>query len=186
MGAAAGQLVVLDRDGVINQDSGDYIKSPSEWHPIPGSLEAIATLHRAGYRVVVVSNQSGVGRGLFSARTLDEINARMQREVEAAGGSLAGIYCCPHRPDEGCDCRKPAPGLLRQIERDFGESLRGVPLIGDKLSDIDAACAVGARPMLVTTGYGREASRSLGERKVEVHADLASAASVLLAARPDA
>lgn len=183
MGEAAGQLVLLDRDGVINQDSAAYIKSPDEWHAIPGSLEAIARLHRAGLRVVVVSNQSGVGRGLFSARTLEEINARMQREVEAAGGALAGVYCCPHRPDEGCDCRKPAPGLLRRIERDFGESLRDAPFVGDKLTDLDAALAVGARPMLVRTGYGRQASQTLGGRTAEVHADLASAVAALLEER---
>lgn len=183
MSAAAGQLVVLDRDGVINQDSDDYIKSPSEWHAIPGSLQAIAGLHRAGFHVVVVSNQSGVGRGLYSAQTLKDINARMEHEVEAAGGALAGVYCCPHRPEEGCACRKPAPGLLRQIERDFGTSLRGAPLIGDKLSDIDAALAVGARPMLVRTGYGLQTAKSLGDRKPEVHADLASAVAALLDGR---
>ncbi len=183
MGEAAGQLVVLDRDGVINRDSHAYIKSPSEWHAIPGSLQAIAGLHRAGFRIVVVSNQSGVGRGLYSAQALKDINARMEHEVESAGGALAGVYCCPHRPDEGCDCRKPAPGLLRQIERDFGRSLHGAPLIGDKLSDIDAALAVGARPMLVRTGYGRQAAKTLGDRKAEIHADLASAVASLLAER---
>ena len=183
MDAASGQLVVLDRDGVINQDSDEYIKSPAEWHAIPGSLEAIANLHRAGFRVVIASNQSGIGRGLFSARTLEEINARMQREVAAAGGSLAGVYCCPHRPDEGCDCRKPAPGLLRRIERDFGQSLRGAPFIGDNITDLDAALAVGARPMLVRTGYGRQASKALGDRTAEVHADLASAVAALLGER---
>lgn len=183
MGEAAGQLVLLDRDGVINRDSGDYIKSPDEWHAIPGSLEAIARLHRAGFRVVVVSNQSGVGRGLFSARTLEEINARMQREVEAVGGALAGVYCCPHRPDAGCDCRKPAPGLLRRIERDFGESLRDAPFVGDSLTDIDAALAVGARPILVRTGYGLRTSEALGDREPEVHADLASAVAALLEER---
>ena len=180
MGEAAGQLVLLDRDGVINQESDAYIKSPDEWQAIPGSLEAIARLHRAGLRAVVVSNQSGVGRGLFSARTLEKINARMHREVESAGGALSGVYCCPHRPDEGCDCRKPAPGLLRRIERDFGESLRTAPFVGDSLTDIDAALAVGARPMLVRTGYGLRTSKALGDRKPEVHADLASAVAALL------
>ena len=185
MSEAAGQLVVLDRDGVINRDSADHIKSPSEWIPIPGSLGAIAGLHRAGFRVVVVSNQSGIGRGLYSARTLNDINARMEHEIEAGGGALSGVYCCPHRPDEGCACRKPAPGLLRQIERDFGRSLHGAPLIGDKLSDIDVALAVGARPMLVRTGYGRQAAKTLGDRNAEIHADLASAVASLLAERRD-
>ena len=186
MGEAAGQLVLLDRDGVINLDSGDYIKSPSEWQAIPGSLEAIARLNRAGLRVVVVSNQSGVGRGLFPASTLEAINARMRREVVAAGGALAGVYCCPHRPDEGCDCRKPAPGLLRRIESDFGQSLRDAPFVGDSLTDIDAALAVGARPMLVRTGYGLQSEKALGDRNPEVHPDLASAVASLLAERREA
>ena len=186
MGEAAGQLVLLDRDGVINLDSGDYIKSPSEWQAIPGSLEAIARLNRAGLRVVVVSNQSGVGRGLFPASTLEAINARMRREVVAAGGALAGVYCCPHRPDEGCDCRKPAPGLLRRIESDFGQSLRDAPFVGNSLTDIDAALAVGARPMLVRTGYGLQSEKALGDRNPEVHPDLASAVASLLAERREA
>ena len=183
MGAATGKLVVLDRDGVINYDADDYIKSPSQWRALPGSLDAIARLHRAAYRVVVATNQSGVGRGLLSARSLERINALMKREVEAAGGALDGIYCCPHRPDEACGCRKPAPGLLRRIERDFGQSLRGVPFIGDKLSDLDAAVAVGARPVLVRTGNGQRTCAALGDRKAEIYADLASAVAALLTER---
>ena len=110
-------MVVLDRDGVINRESADFIKTPDEWIPLPGSLEAIARLTRAGYPVSVATNQSGVGRGLFDRDALDAIHDKMRRAVESAGGDLAGIFFCPHAPDEGCDCRKPEPGLLRQIEQ---------------------------------------------------------------------
>jgi D-glycero-D-manno-heptose 1,7-bisphosphate phosphatase len=175
------KLVVLDRDGVINEDSGDFIKSVAEWHPIRGSLEAIAALTRGGYRVVVVTNQSGVGRGLFTEHVLGEIHAHMTDAVREAGGSLARIYHCPHHPDVGCDCRKPKTALLRQVERDFSCSLAGVPLVGDRFSDLDAAAAVGARPMLVRTGTGVATERALGERSVEVFDDLSAAARTILA-----
>jgi len=180
MGTAGGKLIVLDRDGVINYDSDEYIKSPQEWIAIPGSIEAIAKLHHGGFRVVVASNQSGVARGLFSEQLLDATNALMTAEIEAAGGALAGIYCCPHHPDAGCDCRKPAPGLLRRIGQELGSALNGVALVGDKLSDIDAALAVDARPILVTTGRGAKTSEQLGDRVVEVFADLAAVANKLL------
>ncbi|MBN1240020.1 MAG: D-glycero-beta-D-manno-heptose 1,7-bisphosphate 7-phosphatase [Gammaproteobacteria bacterium] len=175
------RLIVLDRDGVINADSADYIKSAAEWHPLPGSLEAIARLNAAGYDVVVVTNQSGIGRGLFDADALAEIHAAMRAATAAAGGDIAGIYVCPHRPDEGCDCRKPMPGLLRRIEADFDRPLAGVPLIGDKLSDVLAARAVGARPVFVRSG-GREddAARAAG-LGAGVHPDLAAAVDALLA-----
>jgi D-glycero-D-manno-heptose 1,7-bisphosphate phosphatase len=171
---------LLDRDGVINEDSGEFIKSVAEWRPIAGSLEAIAALHRAGFGVVVVTNQSGVGRGLFSEEALLDIHRHMLAAVEAAGGSLAGVYYCPHLPDAGCDCRKPKPGLLRRVERDRGCSLAGVPFIGDRWSDIEAAESVGARPMLVRTGTGALTERSVAGRAVEVFDDLASAARALL------
>lgn len=179
------RLILLDRDGVINFDSPTYVKSVAEWRPIAGSLTAIARLTRHGYGVVVVTNQSGVGRGLFSEQALRAINARMSAEIEAAGGALAGIYWCPHRPEAGCDCRKPKPGLLRRIERDFGVSLAGVPMIGDKLADLQAAAAVAARPILVLSGKGAETRRQLEDlpdlaARVDVHADLASAVNSLL------
>lgn len=178
--AATGDLIVLDRDGVINVDSDEYIKDPAEWRALPGSAEAIAALNAGGYRVVVVSNQSGLGRGLFTEAMLAQIHAKMRATIEQVGGWLSGIYYCPHRPDEGCDCRKPAPGLLRRIERDFGCSLAGAPFIGDKRSDVEAARAVGARPILVLTGDGRATTRELGEHAIETYADLAAAAEHLL------
>jgi D-glycero-D-manno-heptose 1,7-bisphosphate phosphatase len=180
------KLVVLDRDGVINVDSDRYIKSPDEWVAIPGSLGAIARLHAHGFGIVVVSNQSGIGRGLFSEATLAAIHSKMRAAIEGAGGAIDGIYYCPHRPDEGCRCRKPSPGLLEQIETDFGCSLENTPFIGDKLTDVEAAVAVGARPILVSTGDGAGAAaevagRTLGRDRVEVYADLAEAAARLIA-----
>jgi D-glycero-D-manno-heptose 1,7-bisphosphate phosphatase len=179
--AAGARLVMIDRDGVINEDSGEFIKSVAEWQPIKGSLEAIASLHRAGWTVVVVTNQSGVGRGLYDEATLAQIHEHMRARVRAAGGELAGVYYCPHLPDAGCECRKPKPGMFRALERELGVSVLGAPYIGDRLSDIEAADAVGARPMLVRTGTGAATVALLGARKVPVFDDLAAAARSLLA-----
>lgn len=178
----AGGLVVIDRDGVINEDSDDYIKSVAEWRPIPGSLEAIAALTRGGFRIAVVTNQSGVGRGLFDEETLRAIHSHMLERVRAAGGDIAGVYHCPHRPEVGCDCRKPQPGLLLAAERDLGLAVRGTPFIGDRLSDIGAAQKVGARPILVRTGAGVATERSLANADIAVFDDLWAAAQSLLAA----
>jgi len=175
------RLVIMDRDGVINQESAAYIKSPEEWIPIPGSLEAIARLNKAGFVVVVASNQSGVGRGLFSLKTLEAINARMESALNAVGGHLDGIFFCPHRPEDDCDCRKPKPGLLKQIAERFHIDLAGVPFIGDSPRDIAVARAVAARPMLVRTGDGERTLRQMPETVgVEVYADLAEAAAKLI------
>lgn len=174
------RLVVLDRDGVINADSDDYIKSPEEWQPLPGSLEAIATLCASGFTVVVVTNQSGVGRELLDQATLQAIHAKMLAAVEAAGGAVDNIYVCPHHPDAGCDCRKPKPGMLEQVERDYVCSLRGVPAIGDSTRDLAAAEQMGARPILVLTGNGRATQGSLPQ-PVETYPDLAAAAAALCA-----
>ena len=175
------RLIILDRDGVINHDSDTYIKSPEEWRPIPGSLEAIANLTRAGFTVTVATNQAGVARGLFDLATLDAIHRKMQTAVAQAGGKLAGIFYCPHGPDDGCDCRKPKPGLLKQIAQRFGVSLRGVPAIGDSLRDIEAAESVGARPLLVRTGKGEITLVSLGDPpRVEVFKNLAAATDQLI------
>lgn len=176
-------LVILDRDGVINADSPEYIKSPAEWLPLPGSLEAIASFTAAGWQVAVASNQSGVARGLFDRATLAAVNARMEAAIQAAGGALTGIFFCPHGPDDGCDCRKPRPGLLLQIADRLGVDLRNVPVIGDSGRDLAAAEAVGARPILVLTGNGREtlAKRSAEGRATEHYADLREAAGALLA-----
>ena len=175
------RLIVLDRDGVINRDSRDFIRRPAEWVPLPGSLEAIAALTHAGFEVVIASNQSGVGRGLFTAETLAAIHDRMRQAVEAGGGRIAGIYWCPHGPDDGCECRKPRPGLLRRIEADFGVSLAGVPAVGDSRQDLDAAWQVGARALLVRTGNGLETEGRLAPGEpVEVFADLAAVARTLV------
>ncbi len=181
--AETDKLIVLDRDGVINHDSEDYIKTPEEWRPLSGSLDAIAALNAAGFRVVVVSNQSGIGRGLFTEPALDEIHRKMMSAVEAVGGTIAGIYYCPHAPDAGCNCRKPQPGLLDRIKDDFDVSLAGVPLVGDKVGDMELARRVGARPILVLTGYGQATLASLNDTEVETFSDLASAASALIGER---
>jgi D-glycero-D-manno-heptose 1,7-bisphosphate phosphatase len=176
----AKRLVIIDRDGVINRESANFIRSPEEWVPLPGSLQAIADLTRAGFLVVIATNQSGVGRGLFSAETLAEIHRKMTGAVEAAGGRLAGIFVCPHAPEADCDCRKPRPGLLRQIEAAFGGTLGGTPTVGDSERDIRAAQAVGARAMLVRTGNGRVTEgRLAADEGVEIFDDLADVARFL-------
>ena len=179
--ANGARLVMIDRDGVINEDSGEFIKSVAEWRPIKGSLEAIAALHRAGWKVAVVTNQSGVGRGLYDEATLGQIHDHMRARVRAAGGELVGVYYCPHLPDAGCECRKPKPGMFRALERELGVSVVGAPYIGDRMSDVEAAEVVGARPMLVRTGTGAATVALLGARNVPVFDDLAAAARSLLA-----
>lgn len=178
--AGRARLVMIDRDGVINEDSKEFIKSIEEWRPIAGSLEAIAALHRAGWTVAVVTNQSGVGRGLYDEGTLAAIHRHMLAQVRAAGGELAGIYYCPHAPDDGCECRKPKPGMFRALEHELGIPVSGAAYIGDRISDVQAADAVGARPILVRTGSGAAAEKLLGERHVPVFDDLAAAARHLL------
>ncbi|MDH3647103.1 MAG: D-glycero-beta-D-manno-heptose 1,7-bisphosphate 7-phosphatase [Gammaproteobacteria bacterium] len=176
------KLVVLDRDGTINRDSANYIKSAAEWKALPHSLEAIAQLCHAGWTVCVASNQSGIGRGLFTIVDLHEIHAKMQSEIESFGGHIAGFYFCPHTPDDDCDCRKPKPGLLHEIAARFGVDMTDVPVIGDSERDLQAAEAVGARPILVRTGNGRRELREhYKDGEVEVYGDLAAAVSALLA-----
>jgi D-glycero-D-manno-heptose 1,7-bisphosphate phosphatase len=150
------KLVILDRDGTINHDSDEYIKSPAEWRPIAGSLEAIARLTHAGYRIVVATNQSGIARGLFDTSTLVAIHAAMQRAVAQAGGRIDGFFFCPHAADSACDCRKPKPGMLLDIARRFNVSLPDVYMVGDASRDIEAAASAGARPVLVLTGKGKK------------------------------
>ncbi|MDK9703819.1 MAG: D-glycero-beta-D-manno-heptose 1,7-bisphosphate 7-phosphatase [Sulfuritalea sp.] len=150
------KLVILDRDGVINHDSDQYIKSPEEWKPIPGSLAAIARLNQAGYRVVVATNQSGIGRGLFETDTLMAIHDKMLKALAQAGGRIDAIFFCPHTNADNCDCRKPKPGLFREIAARFNAELAGVPAVGDSLRDLQVAATVGAQPMLVLTGKGRK------------------------------
>jgi len=150
------KIIVLDRDGVINLDSDQFIKSPDEWKPIPGSLEAIARLNEANWRVVVASNQSGVGRGLFDMDTLNAINEKMVKAIGQVGGRLDAIFFCPHAADSPCDCRKPKPGMFLQIAERFNVSLEGMPVVGDSLRDLQAGVAVGCKPYLVLTGKGKK------------------------------
>lgn len=176
MSTPARALVLLDRDGVINHDSDQYIRSVAEWRPLPGSLDAIARLTQAGFSVAVVTNQSGVGRGYFSEETLADIHAEMREQIEAAGGSVAGIYYCPHRPDQHCDCRKPKPKLLLRAMHELGAQAAVTCYIGDKPSDVDAARAAGVRPILV--GPLAKHSRDI---VVASFADLPAAADALIA-----
>ena len=175
------KLVILDRDGVINQDSDRYIKSPEEWLPIPGSLEAIARLSQAGWHVVVATNQSGIGRGLYDMGTLNAIHAKMHKAVGLAGGRIDAVFYCPDLPDAASSCRKPHPGMLLAIGERFNTPLELVPSVGDKLSDLQAAHAVGARPILVLTGKG-ELTRAGGALPpgTQVHPDLQSVAESLV------
>jgi D-glycero-D-manno-heptose 1,7-bisphosphate phosphatase len=176
------KLIVLDRDGVINADSPNFIKSAGEWHALPGSLEAIARLSKAGWTVAVASNQSGLGRGLLSRSDLKAIHRKMRRQLGRLGGRIDRVYVCPHHPDAGCQCRKPRAGLLRDIEKKYRTRLEGAPVVGDSLRDLEAAEQVGARPILVLTGNG-EATRAAfeGTEEVEVYADLAAVAEALVA-----
>jgi len=175
------KLVILDRDGVINFDSDLYVKSPSEWRPIPGSIEAIARLYQSGYRVAVATNQSGIARGLFDMATLNAINDKMMEMVFRQGGRIDALFFCPHTADENCNCRKPRTGMLEEIATRFHADLKGVPAIGDSLRDLQAADAVGAQPILVLTGKGRVTQEAGGmPKKTLVFDDLAGASRHLI------
>ncbi|TAK67959.1 MAG: D-glycero-beta-D-manno-heptose 1,7-bisphosphate 7-phosphatase [Betaproteobacteria bacterium] len=174
------KLVILDRDGVINFDSDRYIKSPEEWKPIPGSLEAIARFTQAGFRVVVATNQSGLGRGLFDMATLNAMHDKMHKAVNQLGGRIDAVFFCPHAQDAGCACRKPQPGMLVEIAERFNVALEGMPAIGDSLRDLQAADAAGTRPILVLTGKGEQTLKAGGlPEGTEIHRDLAAAAMAL-------
>ncbi len=187
------KLVILDRDGVINQDSDQFIRSPDEWQPIPGSLEAIARLSRAEYKVVVITNQSALARGYYDMETLTAIHAKMLSLLHEKGGKIEAIFFCPHGPDDDCECRKPLPGLFEELARRSGRDLRGVPAVGDSLRDLVAAVRVGALPVLVKTGKGRRTMKELaGEPALEtvphvpVYKDLAAFVDELLEGGLDA
>jgi D-glycero-D-manno-heptose 1,7-bisphosphate phosphatase len=178
------KLVILDRDGTINEDSDDFVKSPDEWLPLPGSLEAIARLNHAGWHVVVASNQSGLGRGLFDVSTLNAMHAKMHKLLAAVGGRVDAIFYCPHGPEDACRCRKPEPGLFEQIAERFGVDLRNVPAVGDSARDILAGVAVGCEPHLVLTGKGAAyRGRDLPDSfplETRVHANLAAFVDFLI------
>lgn len=175
------KLAILDRDGVINHDSDRFIKNPQEWRPIPGSLEAIARLNQAGYHVVLATNQSGVGRGLFEVSTLNAIHDKMHRALSQIGGRIDAIFFCPHGADAGCACRKPRPGLLEEISHRFNVDMQGVPSVGDSLRDLQAAAAVGATPILVLTGKGQKTRDEGGlPTGTQIYNDLAAAVRFII------
>lgn len=175
------KLIILDRDGVINEDSDEFIKTPDEWIPIPGSIEAIAMLKRRGWSVAVATNQSGIYRGLLDNKTLESIHRKMHNTLSGYNVEIDLVVHCPHGPSENCDCRKPKPGLYYEIARHFGCSLVNVPVIGDSERDLLAALRVSARPILVKTGKG---VKTLGDKnssgEYEVHENLLSAVLSLL------
>lgn len=176
------KLIILDRDGVINYDSEQFIKSPEEWRPIPGSLEAIARLNQNGYRVVVATNQSGVGRGLFDMTMLNAIHDKMHKACALAGARIDAVFFCPHAADANCQCRKPRSGMLEEIAARYSlNNLRGVPAVGDSLRDLQSAATVGALPLLVLTGKGVKTQTDGGlPEGTRVFADLAAVAAALV------
>ena len=176
------KLIILDRDGVINYDSEQFIRSPEEWRPILGSLEAIARLNHAGFRVVVATNQSGLGRGLFDTATMIAIQDKLHKALSQVGGRIDAVFFCPHTAESDCDCRKPKPGMFNEIGRRFGVELTGVPCIGDSLRDLQAAEAVDAQPILVLTGKGEKTLRDGNfPKNTVIFPDLAFAVTALLA-----
>jgi len=178
------KLIILDRDGTINEDSVDYIKSAAEWEALPGALEAMARLTHAGWRIVIASNQSGLGRGLFEVSDLNAIQAKLCQQLSALGGRVDAFFYCPHTPADACTCRKPAAGLFEQIAERYGVTLAGVPAVGDSERDLVAAAALGCEPHLVLTGK----SHGLCEQSLpftlpegtRVHQDLSAVADFLL------
>jgi D-glycero-D-manno-heptose 1,7-bisphosphate phosphatase len=174
------RYIILDRDGVINQDSDAFIKSPNEWQPVNKSLEAIALLHQHSYRVVVVTNQSGIARGLFTQETLQAIHHKMLVAVRDAGGEIDAIYFCPHGPDDQCQCRKPKPGLMNQFSQEHDVGLFGLPMIGDSMRDLEAATAVGGQPILVRSGKGERIVDQAAKLNIPIYENLYEASTVLV------
>ena len=170
------KIIILDRDGTINEDRDDYVKSPAEWIPLEGSLEAIARLSHAGWRIVIASNQSGLGRGLFDMATLNAMHEKMHKLLALEGGKVEAIFFCPHTMEEGCDCRKPLSGLYEQIATRLGVTLKGVPTVGDSLRDLQAGYGVGCEPHLVLTGKGAiyrdQALSAQFPKETRIHQDL--------------
>ena len=182
------KLIILDRDGTINEDRDDYVKSADEWVPIPGALEAIARLNHAGWHTVVATNQSGLGRGTFDMATLNAMHTKMNQLLAKQGGRIDAVFFCPHAPDEACACRKPLPGLFEQIGERFGVSLEDVPVVGDTIRDLQAGAAVGCQPHLVRTGKGARLDAAQIEALcaqvpgTQVHADLTAFAEHIIRA----
>lgn len=174
------KLLIVDRDGVINEDSDAYIKSVEEWHPLPGSIEAIAQLSNAGWTVAVATNQSGIARGYYGLETLDAMHDRLRALVAEQGGEVGLIVYCPHGPDDGCECRKPQPGLLKAIAAHYKADLADLWFVGDSMSDLQAAVAVGSRPVLVKTGKGLKTFTKALPARTLVFEDLAAVARELI------
>jgi D-glycero-D-manno-heptose 1,7-bisphosphate phosphatase len=179
------KLVILDRDGTINADSTEFIKSPEEWMPLPGALDAIARINHAGWHVVVASNQSGLGRGLFDVASLNAMHAKMHKLLAAVGGRVDAVFYCPHTPDDKCHCRKPEPGLFEQIGERYGIDLGGAPVVGDATRDVVAGAKAGCQPHLVLTGNGAVyRGKTLPQtfpQGTRVHEDLGAFADWLIA-----
>jgi D-glycero-D-manno-heptose 1,7-bisphosphate phosphatase len=186
MSTSSSKLIILDRDGVINEDRDDYVKSADEWVPLPGSLEAIALLNQAGYQIAIATNQSGLSRGYFTIDDLHAMHSKMERLLQPLGGKIDSIFFCPHTDAHACDCRKPAPGLMKEIalrykKTNSNQPLLGVPIVGDSLRDLEAGIALGASPHLVLTGKGQKtmAKGNLPDG-TQIHADLMAFTSTLL------
>jgi D-glycero-D-manno-heptose 1,7-bisphosphate phosphatase len=180
------KLIILDRDGTINEDRDDFVKSPEEWIPIPGALEAIARLNHAGWHTVVVTNQSGLGRGLFDMATLNAMHLKMNQMLAKVGGRIDAVFFCPHTPEEGCDCRKPLPGLMLQVGERYGLNLKDVAVVGDSMRDLQAGVSAGCPTHLVRTGKAAAYSEAQMEQVLsrapgtQVHADLAAFAEATI------
>jgi len=173
-------LIILDRDGVINHDSEDFIKSPAEWEPIEGSLEAIARLNYAGFRVIVITNQSGIARGLIDVETLNRIHSKMRRMLSQVGGKIEAIFFCPHSAEDECTCRKPLPGGYHDLAHRLRINIENIPAVGDSLRDLQAAQSAGAKPILVRTGKGKVTETAGIPEGIEVYDDLAAVVDALL------
>ena len=175
------KLIILDRDGVINFDSDQFIKNPEEWKPIPGSLEAIARLSQSDYRVVVATNQSGIGRGLFDMTTLNAIHDKMHKACALLGGRIDAVFFCPHTAESNCACRKPKSGMIEEIAERYNTDMLGVPVVGDSLRDLEAATGMGAQPFLVLTGKGSKTQAQGGlPEGTQIFPDLAAVVSHIL------
>ncbi len=174
------RYVILDRDGVINVDSDSFVKSPEEWQALPGSLEAIAELNRHGFKIVVITNQSGIARGLFDLATLEMMHDKMRQMSALLGGRIEGIYFCPHGPNDVCECRKPKPGLFKQFATDKQVDLKNVYSVGDSFRDVAASIAAGAQPILVKTGKGLKTQQNHPELNIPIFENLYDATSYIL------
>jgi D-glycero-D-manno-heptose 1,7-bisphosphate phosphatase len=189
MSNLSSNLIILDRDGVINEDRDDYVKSVDEWVPLPGSLEAIALLNQAGYQIAIATNQSGLSRGYFTINDLHAMHSKMEQLLKPLGGHIDSIFFCPHLDSYGCDCRKPAPGLMKEIalrykKADSTQPLLGVPIVGDSLRDLQAGIVLGASPHLVLTGKGQKTvENGVLPEGTQIHADLMAFTNSLIASK---